>query len=108
MFLALQFMFEPPRWRFLWPLLITQIVINVAMLAVQAETLGSLGPDSLPGGQLDSCLELLPGLWSLTGMPARFIHVDRHMPLPLAPDWRQEAPEGWQKRIHHCRLCQSS
>ncbi|MGA2605430.1 MAG: hypothetical protein ABSG14_14515 [Verrucomicrobiia bacterium] len=43
MFLALQFMFEPPRWRFLWPLLITQIVINVAMLAVQAETLGIFG-----------------------------------------------------------------
>lgn len=43
MFLALQFRFEPPRRRFLWPLVITQIVINVAMLGVRADTLGIFG-----------------------------------------------------------------
>ena len=39
-FLALKFMLESPRQRFLWPLLITQMAVSVAMLAVRAEALG--------------------------------------------------------------------
>jgi len=44
MFLALEVMFESRGRRFLWPLLVTQIAINLAMLAWRAEVLGIFGP----------------------------------------------------------------
>jgi hypothetical protein len=44
MFLALKFMLESRARRMVWLLLVTQIVINLAMLAARAEVLGIFGP----------------------------------------------------------------
>jgi hypothetical protein len=45
-FLALKFMLESRGRRMVWPLLVTQIAINLAMLAERAEVLGIFGPTS--------------------------------------------------------------